>query len=530
MDKNLDQIKKVKLNLSNIHSILVRDNKNQKKIISKKEKTSIRQISKKKLKNEEQKLESPVKSSLNKVKESTGSSSGSSGGSIFDKILEFGGLLLTGIIVNALPAIIEKVKEIIDNITNFLKPVQSGFTLIKAFFTGEFNDSKLDAEKKKFDDGLNDITGKDGFIDKIAEKMGPFGGLIKMLKPAINSVRGAIGGEKVVYAKKDGKEGVLNKETGIFTEKQFVSVKNKKNVEYYGPAFGPNGETEVQINDTQESIEDAVVVPDDDHSVNTPKSGGGTNTGFVPGTNPKTIYFHWSGGIGYNGRPAPYHSYVDGAGKMHYNQGYDRDRTRYGHTWKRNTNSVAIAANAMGHVGQDVQYIEAKGWAQTPLKHIQVNTMTLEAAKLALAWGWKEKDINVRNIMTHAEAAANRDNRSPTVNYGPEGQPEIRWDLWYLRKGGRKWSGGPIMRNMIKEHLKNLNAQNNKSDASGGNIRATGITMQRSSYVPKIDERKMAAINQPMYEDLDDEEEMVNVYIQPINTTRTVYNYQPIPV
>ena len=40
----------------------------------------------------------------------------------------------------------------------------------------------------------------------------------------------------------------------------------------------------------------------------------------------------------------------------------------------------------------------------------------------------------------------------------------------------------------------------------------------------------MAAINQPMYEDLDDEEEMVNVYIQPINTTRTVYNYQPIPV
>ena len=113
MDKNLDQIKKVKLNLSNIHSILVRDNKNQKKIISKKEKTSIRQISKKKLKNEEQKLESPIKSSLNKVKESTGSSSGSSGGSIFDKILEFGGLLLTGIIVNALPAIIEKVKEII---------------------------------------------------------------------------------------------------------------------------------------------------------------------------------------------------------------------------------------------------------------------------------------------------------------------------------------------------------------------------------------------------------------------------------
>jgi hypothetical protein len=128
--------------------------------------------------------------------------------------------------------------------------------------------------------------------------------------------------------------------------------------------------------------------------------------------------------------------------------------------------------------------------------------------------------------MTHAEAAANRDGRSPTVNYGPEGEPERRWDLWYLNQGGKKWSGGDDMRKMIKKHLKNLNAQNNKSDASGG----PHDTIQRNPYKPKINERKMAAINQPMYEDLDDEEEMVNVYIQPINTMRTVYNYQPIPV
>ena len=46
-----------------------------------------------------------------------------------------------------------------------------------------------------------------------------------------------------------------------------------------------------QINDTQESIEDAVVVPDDDHSVNTPKSGGRTNTGFVPGTESQNNIF-----------------------------------------------------------------------------------------------------------------------------------------------------------------------------------------------------------------------------------------------
>ena len=29
---------------------------------------------------------------------------------------------------------------------------------------------------------------------------------------------------------------------------------------------------------------------------------------------------------------------------------------------------------------------------------------------------------------------------------------------------------------------------------------------------------------------LDDEEEMINVYVQPINTVRTQYSYRPIPV
>tara|TARA_B100000902_G_scaffold52397_1_gene59120 strand:+ start:5861 stop:7441 length:1581 start_codon:yes stop_codon:yes gene_type:complete len=525
MNKNSNQIEKVKLNLSNIHSILVRDNENREKIISKKEKLFAAQKSKKKLEKEEKKLESPIKSSLDKVKESSRSSSKSSGGSIFDKILKFGGLLLTGIIVNALPAIIEKVKEIIDTITNFLTPIQSGFNLIMGFFTGELNDSKLDADKKRFDDGINHITGKDGLLDKIAEKMGPFGGLIKMLKPAISSVSDAIGGKKIVLAKKDGKEGVLNRETGVFTEKQFTSQERKRYTRDSDTQNQDSDDSPGPINDTQESIDGATVVPDDDHSVNTPKSGGRSNTGFVPGTNPKIIYFHWSGGIGYVDRPAAYHSYVDGAGKIHYNSPYTIDKKE--HTWKRNTNSVAIAAAAMGHVGQDVQYIEAKGWAQTPLKHIQVNTMTLEAAKLALAWGWKENDINIKNIMTHAEAAGNRDGRSPTVNYGPgpSGQGERRWDLWYLTQGGAKWSGGEIMRGMIKQHMRNLNKQNDKSDASGG----PEDTIQRSSYKPIIDERKMAAINQPMYEDLDDEEEMINVYIQPINTVRTQYSYQPIP-
>ena len=76
---------------------------------------------------------------------------------------------LAGIIVNAL-AIIEKVQEIIDNIVNFLTPIQSGFNLIKGFFTGEIDQSKYDADKKRFSDGMDNINEQ---LDKISEKSGP---------------------------------------------------------------------------------------------------------------------------------------------------------------------------------------------------------------------------------------------------------------------------------------------------------------------------------------------------------------------
>ena len=42
------------------------------------------------------------------------------------------------------------------------------------------------------------------------------------------------------------------------------------------------------------------------------------------------------------------------------------------------------------------------------------------------------------------------------------------------------------------------------------------------------DQSKMENINQPMYEDLDDEEEMVNIIIEPINNVVTRYSYVPI--
>jgi regulator of replication initiation timing len=236
--KTIDQVNQLKLNVTNINSFLIKSNKEYSKLRSENKNLIRRQSDRKEKQEKEKKLEirtSPVGKITENVQDTI-----TSGGSILDKILNFGGLLLAGILVNNLPGIITKVKEIIDNIVNFLTPIQSGFNLIKAFFTGELDEKELDADKKRVDDALEDINGKGGLIDQLAEKAGPLGGLIKTLKPAIELVRGVVGGKKMVLAKKGGKEGVLNKETGEFTERQFTSAERQT---YEGRSTGSTGST-----------------------------------------------------------------------------------------------------------------------------------------------------------------------------------------------------------------------------------------------------------------------------------------------
>jgi murein DD-endopeptidase MepM/ murein hydrolase activator NlpD len=220
------QSEQLKINVTNIHKFLVKSNNQYTKTESQNKKLRKRQESKRKLGREEKTLEkrtSPIGKSAKNIKNVIASS-----GSIFDKLFEFIGLIVAGIIVNALPAIISKVREIIDNIVNFLTPIQSGFNLIMGFFTGEIDENKFDADKKRLDDSLENMNREDGIIDTIAKKVGPFGGLVKLLKPAINSMRNAIGGKKKVLARKDGKEGVLDTETDIFTERQFTSKERRR--------------------------------------------------------------------------------------------------------------------------------------------------------------------------------------------------------------------------------------------------------------------------------------------------------------
>ena len=86
----------------------------------------------------------------------------------------------------------------------------------------------------------------------------------------------------------------------------------------------------------------------------------------------------------------------------------------------------------------------------------QISAMSGEIADIAKKRGWKESDINVKNIMTHAEAASGKDGKLPgNDNYGPTawGGDGARWDLWHLTKDGEKGSGGHIIRNQVRKML-----------------------------------------------------------------------------
>ena len=220
------QVQQLKLNVTNINSFLKKSNKTY--IGLKKQNSTLlsNQIQRKKQESKEKKIETRRTTGFGLGK--VGDKIASTGGSIFDKILGFASFILGGILVNALPGIIKKTKEIFDSIVDFVTPIQSGFNLIKGFFEGDLDKSKYDTDKKRVDDALENINGNGGLIDQLAEKAGPLEGFIKTLKPAIGLIRGAVGGKNKVLAVKGGKEGVKDLDTGEFTERQFTAGERKK--------------------------------------------------------------------------------------------------------------------------------------------------------------------------------------------------------------------------------------------------------------------------------------------------------------
>lgn len=191
------------------------------------------------------------------------------------------------------------------------------------------------------------------------------------------------------------------------------------------------------------------------------------------------IYLHWSA-THYNwATPGHYHTVILGSGQVKRLTGYEQPLS--GHTFARNANSIAICLACMG----------GRGWADFPPTSKQIDSLCKEVALLAVRLGWKSDDITVKRVLTHAEAAANRDYSIaiarqvsgwslptstpqgnayslkarrlglPHENYGPaywnDGWPGgfvERWDLWQLKASDAPGSGGGLLRLKIREYLK----------------------------------------------------------------------------
>ncbi|MBM5797126.1 MAG: N-acetylmuramoyl-L-alanine amidase [Cyanobacteria bacterium M_surface_9_m1_291] len=157
-----------------------------------------------------------------------------------------------------------------------------------------------------------------------------------------------------------------------------------------------------------------------------------------------TIYLHWAATPYDWVRSGLYHSIISGSGVVHRLHSYTVDLPA--HTWRRNSNAIALSCACMGG--------RPDPWSIPPTPG-QLEALCQEATRVARGWGWGAAEITIQRLMTHAEAAANRDGRQPHDNYGPViwGGTGERWDLLQLEKGGPP-TGGEQLRQRIREILR----------------------------------------------------------------------------
>jgi hypothetical protein len=142
-------------------------------------------------------------------------------------------------------------------------------------------------------------------------------------------------------------------------------------------------------------------------------------------------------------RSGLYHAVVAVDRRLHRLHSYTIDLNT--HTWRRNSNAGAISCACMGG--------SPDPWTIPPTA-AQIEAMCQEVAAVARSWNWRANDITIERVMTHAEAASNRDGRLMHDNYGPVawGGTGERWDFMQLRKGGPA-DGGEELRRRIRALL-----------------------------------------------------------------------------
>tara|TARA_R100000773_G_C4220230_1_gene118872 strand:+ start:34 stop:1332 length:1299 start_codon:yes stop_codon:yes gene_type:complete len=179
-----DNIKKIKRNSNKIKSKLIQNIKKIKKQRLDRERIERNVLERKEIRNMERNIRSSKTPTGKKVQSILKSPM-----NIFDKILGLGGILLTGIVVNAIDDIIEKFKEfkennqgLFDNIAKILTVIKDSFVFIFDSITKPFEEEGSFDGIAKFDDNGNLQDGKLKELENAIKKLQPIVDVINNLR------------------------------------------------------------------------------------------------------------------------------------------------------------------------------------------------------------------------------------------------------------------------------------------------------------------------------------------------------------
>ena len=188
------ELKKIKLNVTNIKSVLL----DGKKAVDEKQKDRQDFLDKlaeeKKQKQEEKGLEKPIKPTQKKpdLKSPVKSSMG-----LMNRIFNFVGAIVGGIVVKALPEIIEAVKKVIEFVKPIFEKIVEGLKPVFKIIGNLFKDQgSYDSEKEKVDGNIEEanLMGKD--IDSQAGELDKQSDDIANENKGLAANSNALGGEE----------------------------------------------------------------------------------------------------------------------------------------------------------------------------------------------------------------------------------------------------------------------------------------------------------------------------------------------
>ena len=268
----LKEVKKLKLNARNIRSTIFRGNNKLKKLRLKETNLLIRERDRKKKKRKENRVEGKGSlSNIGGVKKKIASKSKS----IFDKIMEFFGLIAGGILISTLPRIIKSIrqffidhKEVIDGIKEFFKVVGNAIKGFVAMFeSSPLNKDQLEKDREELSGKIDEIKGSDG-IELLKKKVDELeklsGGKEKELKDQ-KKIDEDFVKEAINKKDKDGNpQGVkLSDQTGEKVQEEVAKVRpnqsqqveGNKDTKILDSSDESNNESSLKTNENQDKDE-----------------------------------------------------------------------------------------------------------------------------------------------------------------------------------------------------------------------------------------------------------------------------------